>query len=286
MPTTQINPSCEFMVEIIVSPCSLRLGPGMDRLQFMSSKVDTFPETEWSIILDAASGNPDRARQGIRRLCESYRPVILRWFQARVSPQQAEDCTHDFLLKLLNVAAPWGASLEYRRNGTRFRNFLSTALHSFAMKVHRRDTALKRGGGSLHIEFSEVRVSGEAWADPPSIDLDLALEIHQRALAAAAIRFFPGSAGGAIPELGDFVHGGSLPDYAGMSARLGVRVAALRTALMRLRRHYHETFRSQVAGMTMPDQVSEEHIYLVGLLAAHGIPEGRAGRPRQVAEVP
>lgn len=247
----------------------------------MSKDPDIFPETEWSMILDAASREPDRVRRGIQRICENYHPVILRWFQARVSYSEAQDLTQEFLLKLLHVTAPGEGFLEFCRGTVRFRNFLSVALGNSLKQAYRREAAQKRGGGVTHCELDEAMTVAKDRGGPTSIDLELARELHCRALTVAMARFSPGSAGGAVARLSDFVHDGTSPDYAQMTAELGVSTAVLRTTLMRLRRHYHSAFRNRVAEFTMPDQVADEHFYLLSLLAEHGVLAMSPDRERQ-----
>jgi len=244
----------------------------------MSEESDIFPETQWSMVLDAASRDPGRVWEGVRRLCETYRAVILRWFAAKVPLELAEDLTQKFLVKLLNIEKSGEPSLRFCRGEEQFRNFLERSLNNFLVQNHRHETAQKRGGHVPHVEFEDAKFNGTYNSLPFSIDLEFARYIHARVSDTLVSQVMDPARRELTFVLLEWVlRLGTQPDYPAMSARFNLSVPAVKTALVRLRKEYHAGFRSRVAEFTPREQIADEHAHLMELLLKHGRGPGDEG---------
>jgi len=237
----------------------------------MSEKPDLFPETHWSIILAAASRDPERIQEGVRRLCETYRDVIHRWFSSRVRPEIADDLTHQFLVKFLNLQATSEPSLSFCKGKERFRNYMERSLNNFLIQNHRHASALKRGGNALHVEFTDSDFSSPPLSSHYTVDLGIAREIYSKVSESVISQVHdPDRRRLTAALLKWALQSGDSPDYTGLSAQFNISVPALRIALLRVRRLHHATFRSRVAGFTPHEQIADEHAHLIGLLVKYG----------------
>ncbi len=237
----------------------------------MSEKPDLFPETHWSTILAAASRDPERIQEGVRRLCETYRNVIYRWFSFRVNPETADDLTHQFLVKFLNLQATSEPSLSFCRGKERFRNYLERSLSNFLIQNHRHASALKRGGNAPHVEFADSDFSSPPVSSHFTIDLGIAREIYSKVSESVISQVQAPDRRKLTAALLKWVlQPGDSPNYAGMSAQFHLSVPALRIALLRVRRLHHATFRARVAEFTPQEQIADEHAHLIGLLLKYG----------------
>src|ERR1051325_8002178 len=99
----------------------------MANFSCIPDRSSAFPPTQWTVIIDAVSTDPARARAALEALCTTYRQPIVNWFKRKDFYQDPEDLAHSFVAylvekKLLNKVAP--------RTG-RFRCFLAAAMQNF-----------------------------------------------------------------------------------------------------------------------------------------------------------
>ena len=116
-------------------------------------KQITFPTTHWSVVL-AAKWDDTKARAALRELCESYHEPILRYVErvvrtdstSRYGGRNAEDLTHDFLVRLLE-----GKIFEQlQRRVGRFRVYLLGAVRHFLSVVRKHEPATSRKSRTKH----------------------------------------------------------------------------------------------------------------------------------------
>src|SRR4051812_33818227 len=118
-----------------------------------ASNGSAFPMTQWSMIVRAGGPDTTQARSALEHLCRQY------WFplysfvrrQGR-SHHEAEDCTQEFLARLLAAEGVGRARPEHGK----FRTFLLTGLRNFLTNEWHRAQTAKRGGGQvlLPLEFA------------------------------------------------------------------------------------------------------------------------------------
>lgn len=213
-----------------------------------------FPSTQWTVIVDAVSSNPDRAREALEKLCANYRQPIVNWFRRKDYYQDPEDLAHSYVSyliekSLLNKVAP--------RTG-RFRAFLADTMQKFLWDNWDRNGAQKRGRDvekmSLHDNDVDVHAEGDT---DSQLDLDFALVIHRKVMEQLQPR----------PELKSYIfQKDSNEGWGEIAIRSGKSPVAVRKEISRLRRGHWESFRDEVAQIVTPANRAEETRYLYELL--------------------
>ncbi|MHC1762723.1 MAG: RNA polymerase sigma factor [Verrucomicrobiia bacterium] len=122
-----------------------------------------FPQTEWSLVLEAGRARAGEGSEALERLCRIYWPAIYAFLRHHGhSPPDAQDLTQSFVLNLLRRQSL--ANAEPAKG--RFRSFLLGALKYFLADENRKLHAQKRI--ESHIAFSLDGV------DPEQVVLTLA----------------------------------------------------------------------------------------------------------------
>jgi len=126
-----------------------------------TSAPGAFATTRWSLIRSGAgSGSGDReTREALAELCQIYwRPIFFFIARRGYSPEDAEDLTQDFFVRILR--RNWLQKADPARG--RFRSLLLKSLQNFLNDAVDRSNSRKRGG---HISF----ISWDVWiAETPS----------------------------------------------------------------------------------------------------------------------
>ncbi len=232
----------------------------------------SFPTTRWSMVLHAGQGADTEARAALEVLCRQYWYPLYAFVRRQGrAHHEAEDCTQEFLARLLATEAVGRARPERGR----FRSFLLTALQHFLTNEWHRAQAAKRGGGQapLPLEFStaEGRYLHEA-ADPAltpeqMFDRNWAQGLFDRAIAELRAEYEKSGRGALFAVLEPIIwRSATAEPYAELARRLGMTVNAFTVALQRLRRRLGERVRLDVAE-TVADE-SEVDAELRHLIAA------------------
>jgi ECF sigma factor len=226
----------------------------MEQNSSAPGRTSAFPPTQWTVIIDAVSTNPLRAREALEKLCRAYRQPILNWFKRRDFYQDPEDLTQSFVAylmekNLLNKVAP--------RTG-KFRCFLATVMQKFLWDTWDKSGAKKRGGDTEKISLADNDVDIEAQTSTDSqLDVDFALEIHRRVMKQIVPQ----------EDLKPFIfQKDSSEGWNEIAARLNKTPTAIRKEVSRLRRGHWESFRNEVAQIVTPADRVEETRYLYELL--------------------
>lgn len=210
-----------------------------------------FPQTRWSIVLEAQAGQPQQARAAMEDLCHLYwHPVYAYVRRCGQSPEDAEDLTQGFFARLIERDS---LALAAQEKG-KLRSFLLTVLKRFMADEWRRSHAEKRGGGvkPVSIDQSEAEeryASIPVTSESPDLLFDRrwALSLLERIFTELRSEFV--TAGKAelfdalSPALAWNSGGGS---YRDLAARTGMSESALRVAVYRLRRRYGALMRRLV----------------------------------------
>ncbi len=228
-----------------------------------------FETTQWSVVLAVGGGDSSASRRALATLCETYWYPLYAYVRRRGhSPEDAQDLTQSFFASLLERRDFEDLSPERGR----FRAFLLASLQHFLANdaAHRR--AQKRGGGqplrSLSLEDAEGRYQFEPAGPltPESIfDCRWALTVIERVLD--ELRGDAREVGKSdeferlkASLLGQAPAGG----YAAIAKGLGTTEGAVKVAVHRLRRRFHETLRRHIAETVLSEQdVDEEIRYLI-----------------------
>jgi hypothetical protein len=226
-----------------------------------SGQDSAFPTTQWTVILDVVSMDPEKAQKALAKLCELYRQPIVNWFRRNEFRRDPEDRAHDFVAYLIEkklVERTAGQAVNAKPEAGRFRRFLATAMWNFLRDCWDKDGARKRGADATSVPLGDWDGSAQVQAVADSqLDLEIALTIHARVMQ----KLVP------APELAVFIfQKDSCEPWDEISIRLQRTPEAVRKEVSRLRRRHWELFRDEVAQIVTPPNKAEETRYLYELL--------------------
>ncbi len=233
------------------------------------TKAAWFATTHWSVVRAAGQSTGPQASEALEQLCRVYWYPLYAFLRRQGhSAEDAQDLVQGFLLHLLR-----GGSLRVAQpSHGRFRSFLLGTLKHFVSDQQDKAKALKRGGDQQFISWDLAQAEHlfqQEPADPSSPDrlferrwamtvLEQALD-HLRDECASEAR------SELFEQLQGFVTGEKGPvSYAEAAAGLGLSLSAVKSAIHRLRRRYHELVRQEV-GRTVaePAEIEEELRYMI-----------------------
>ena len=197
--------------------------------------TSTFHTTHWSVVL-TAKGDDTAAKAALRELCESYRAPILRYIERvvrtdsplRYGGRNAEDLTHDFLVRLLEGKM----FTRFERREGRFRAYLLGAVRHFLSNTRQREKPFRQPIESSN-RYSEQ--------DDSIFDRDWAQATVDRVIASL------GDAAETRTLLFWLTRELTAEDRAFLAAKLGKSETAVKVALHRLRKKFREAVRKQIA---------------------------------------
>jgi len=157
------------------------------------SCTSAFVTTRWNLILsggDSEKTDEHQIRAALAELCRIYwRPIFFFVARRGYSPEDAEDLTQDFFLRILG--GDWLQKADPTRG--RFRSLLLKSVQNFLNDAADRTKARKRGGDVSFISWdpwmteapSELALSNEAlnsWTAERLFDAGWAATVVQRAI--------------------------------------------------------------------------------------------------------
>src|SRR5437764_2287003 len=114
----------------------------------VSASAARFPQTLWSMVLEAAQGPSTRSRDALATLCRAYWFPLYAFLRRQgKSPHDAEDLTQGFMLHLLEKET----LSRVKREKGKFRSFLLASLQYYLADERSKEMAQKRGGGATLI---------------------------------------------------------------------------------------------------------------------------------------
>ena len=245
-----------------------------------TSTSGAFVTTRWSIILSGANseGGENQVRAALAELCRIYwRPIFFFIARRGYSPEDAEDLTQDFFVRILN--GDWLQKADPARG--RFRSLLLTSLQNFLNDAIDRSRARKRGGDVNFVPWdpwmteapSEFALSKEALSSWPAeriFDAGWAATVVERALRRLHEECESKGRSRVFNILSAYL-GAERDDlsYAALAAKLRVREATVKKLLYHMRQRYRFLLRDEVAQtVAEPADVEDELRYLCSTLAA------------------
>ena len=239
-----------------------------------------FVTTRWSLILSGAgSGSGDReTHKPLAELCQIYwRPIFFFITRRGYSPEDAEDLTQDFFVRILR--GDWLQKADPARG--RFRSLLFKSLQNFLNDAVDRRNSRKRGGQISFISWdswiaespSHLNIPGEtltSWPAERVFDAGWAATTVQRALRGLCEecewkghrRVFVLLSPYLSAERDDL-------SYAALATQLRVPESFVKKLLYRMRRHFRMLLREEVRQTVAdPAEVDGELRHLCGSLAA------------------
>jgi RNA polymerase sigma-70 factor (ECF subfamily) len=230
-----------------------------------------FPTTRWTLVVAAGEPEGKEARSALTSLCENYWYPLYAYLRRRgYPPEQAQDFTQDFFIRLLE-----GRYLDRADPAKgRFRAFILTSLKFFVADAEDRDRAHKRGGGALlPLEFSsgEERYLREPSHDetPERIfDRRWALSVLNNVVVKLRDEFVRHGRPEHFDRLKVFLMGQSDAPYATLAREMNISEGALKVVIHRLRKRYRDLFRQEISDtVSDPAEVESELRYLAAVLS-------------------
>src|SRR6266545_6648204 len=232
-----------------------------------------FPHTRWSVVLAARDDKNDGSAQALETLCQSYWYPLYAFVRRQGrSPHDAQDLTQGFFARLLEK----NYLDDVRRERGKFRSFLLASMKHFLANEWDRARAQKRGGAHPHVpidtQSAETRYGLEPAHDQTPEKLferRWALTLLDNVLTRLREEFVASGKAEQFDQLKVALTADkrAVP-YAELGARLGMSQGAVKVAVHRLRAHYRQVLRAEIANtVSSPADVEEEIRHLFAALA-------------------
>jgi RNA polymerase sigma factor (sigma-70 family) len=240
-----------------------------------------FPLTRWSMVLQLRhDGETEQSRAALEELCRQYWFPLYAFARRRgQSPADAEDLTQSFFAELIDAKLFESADPAQGR----LRTFLLAAFQRRLADQHRREHALKRGGGqplvSIDLDLAEDRFRAEL-ADhetPESVfELRWAVALLDAAMGSLEQEYVEAGKRPQFDALRPFLTAAQAhaTGYEELAGQLKLSVVATRQSVHRLRERFRQILRQHVADTLReptPAAVDEELAALKSALTRSGI---------------
>ena len=256
-------------------------GPVLNELQNNSTTTSgAFVTTCWNLVLcgaDLKHGERE-IRSALAELCRIYwRPIFFFVARRGYSPEDAEDLTQDFFLRILK--GDWLQKADPTRG--RFRSLLLKSVQNFLNDAADKIKARKRGGNISFVSWdpwmteapSELALSCEAlnsWTAERLFDASWAATVVQRAIRRLREECERKGRSRVFDVLNPYLTAEREDiSYACLATKLKVAEATVKKLLYHMRQRYRFLLRDEVA-QTVADSadIEDELRYLCGALAA------------------
>jgi RNA polymerase sigma factor (sigma-70 family) len=227
-----------------------------------------FHTTNWSVILKAQAEESASAREAMSRLFEAYWPPVYAFIRHRGhSPADAEDLAQAYFARFYEKRY----ARDFRPEAGRFRTFLRSSVTHFLANEWDRERALKRGGARRPVSLDAATVEERYRLEPADqLTPEVVFERHwAAALLGHCVRRLAQEEDAAgrlrrFETLKPFLVGDGMTDYGELSIVLGLREAAIRVAVHRLRKRFCRLLREEIGRTVMdPADVDPEIRWLL-----------------------
>ncbi|MBM3878507.1 MAG: sigma-70 family RNA polymerase sigma factor [Verrucomicrobia bacterium] len=232
-----------------------------------------FATTHWSVVLAAGDRTSPQATEALEKLCRTYWYPLYAYVRRRgYGHDDAQDLTQAFLFQLLQRRSFARAD----RSRGRLRSFLLGGLYYFLADEHERANAGKRGGRQPVLSFDALAAHERYGLEPVDqrspdrlFERQWALTVLDRVLARLEGEFREAGKADLFQRLREFLVAGTADEtYADAAAGLGMSRDAVKKAVHRLRRRYHELFCEEIAQTVAdPAEVEDELRHLCAVMA-------------------
>jgi RNA polymerase sigma-70 factor (ECF subfamily) len=230
--------------------------------------ASAFPDTRWTMILQAKREDDPAADEALAQLCRAYWYPLYAFIRRRGhSSEEARDLTQDFFAHLLEHRRFAAADQERGR----FRSFLLKSLQRFLADSADRDRAAKRGGGvptvPLELDGAETRLAHDLGHDETPerlFEREWAMALIARVSADLRGAFDREGRASHFDRLKEFLPGyGGDTSYATAASEMGASEGALKIAVHRLRRRYRDLFHAEIARLVADPKDCEAEIQYI-----------------------
>jgi RNA polymerase sigma-70 factor (ECF subfamily) len=242
---------------------------GIESIGGFVSDPQRFETTRWTVVLATRSTDVRQSRRALAELCETYwHPLYVFVRRQGYGPDAARDLTQSFFVELLEKDFLRKADPERGR----FRSFLLAALKYQLAQARRHDRAVKRGGEHRIVDWIEndaeaLYARDAALEDSPerAFERRWALTIIERARERLADEMSEDGRRDQFERLAPMLGGGGEgKSYRELAGELDTSEAAVKMAVMRLRRRFGRYLRDEIAHTVLdPSEVDDELRYLL-----------------------
>ena len=220
-------------------------------MRHVAAGRNAFPSTHWTLVVDAGGTHSGLERAGaLEHLCSGYWSPVYSFIRRRgYSPEQAQDLTQEFFLRILDGAFFERANPEKGR----FRSFLLGAVQNFISDTNDQERSQKRGGGVAPLPFNFETGESNYVREPSHTETPE--RIFQRKWARALLDRSMGSlsdefsANGKLDvfhRIKTYLTGDGDLKYAELGAELNLSESGVKSAIRRMRQRYRELLREEV----------------------------------------
>jgi RNA polymerase sigma-70 factor (ECF subfamily) len=231
-----------------------------------------FPESRWTLVINAQSGPDQLAKQALDDLCKLYWQPIYSYIRRHgCTSEEAEDLTQGYFESLLERNYLSRAS----RDKGKLRAFLLADVKLYLSNERRRTRSQKRGGGRLHVridrqwaEDSLAVETGDA-SDPAMLfDRRWALTLLGKVMGDVRSVYVSKGREELFDALKQFVSWNSGEEsYSEVARRIGRDENYVKQSVFRLRKLYRKTLEAEVAHtVSSAENVEEEIRHLASCL--------------------
>ncbi len=249
------------------------MDPPGDGVEPSAKDSGLFTTTHWSVVLAAGDSASPNSREALEKLCRAYWYPLYVYVRRRgYGPEDAQDLTQQFFARFLEKGS---FSLADPSRG-RFRTFLLKSLEHFVADDWKRAHRAKRGGGTVGLHLDGVVAEAcyaaeltETMTPERAYEERWALTLLEQVLGRMREDYARVGKARLFEALEDFLWGpdGSV-SYAALAQDLATTEGALRVAVHRLREHYRDRLRAEVAQtVSGPSEVDVELRYLIGVIS-------------------
>lgn len=232
-----------------------------------------FTATHWSVVLAAKEKGGKNVERALEQLCRDYwAPLYVFIRRQGETPHDAEDLTQAFFARFLEK--DYLGAVD--RSKGRFRSFLLASLKHFLSHEREKARAQKRGGGQMIVPIDVQSAETPCGFEPP--DPLTAEKIFERRWALALLELTLARLREEYESQGKTALFEQLKvtlteprgtiGYATLATSLGMSEAAIKMAVVRLRRRYREILRAEVAHtVAEPGEVEDEVRHVIRALS-------------------
>lgn len=247
---------------------SAAYNPVMPESAFSAKHAPTagFVTTCWSMISAARASNSSRETQdALESLCQTYwRPLYAFTRRSGYNEHDAQDIVQGFFEHLLKAESLKRVSQEKGK----FRSFLLASLKYFVADKRDFANAAKRGGGKTILSFDASDAEQRYRLEPVDrltpreiFDRQWAMALIEQALARLHDEARTAGREALFDEVKELLAGDrSGRSYAAIAADLGLSDAAVKMAVVRLRRRFRDCLRESVAATVSTHVELEEEL--------------------------
>lgn len=237
------------------------------------SHAHVFRTTRWTMVLTAADLNDPDGEEALAKICQDYWLPLYSFVRRKGHPpQDTQDVLQAFFQQLLSRNFLSRADKERGR----FRTFMLTVLGRFLNNHIKAQNRVKRGGQFTFIPL-ELDEAESYYRNEPSerhtpeslFERQWALSILKKAGRALELEYRKADKVALYETIQPYLtEPREAPPLAEAARSLCISHGAVRVALHRMRRHFGELIRREIADTVMdPKEVDEELRHLRHVLA-------------------